>query len=129
MRKKTWIKAAVMIALAAVILTGGLIFLQQADQAQYTETRSTMSEGFGQLQTLEWNGTTYREKPAVTTILIAGIDKTEETETSFWEPYRSGGQADFLLLMAIDHTNRQIHPLQIDRDTIDRKSTRLNSSH
>ncbi len=69
------------------------------------------------------NGVTYQEKPAVMTMLIAGIDRplkeeTEEEQDAANLDYRNGGQADFLLLLAIDHTDRKIHQLQIDRDTM-----------
>ena len=92
--------------------------LQKAEQDQYTETRGTMTDGFGQLKTVEYQGITYREKPAVTTILIAGIDKVDDSTDSIRNQYRNGGQADFLMLVAIDHTDKKIHLLQIDRDTM-----------
>ncbi len=118
MMKRTWIRALAGLAIAAAVLTAGILILRQIDRERYAETRGTMTEGFGQLRTLEWKGSVYREKPAVTTLLIAGIDKTEDAEASLREPYRSGGQADFLLVIAIDHTDKTIHQLQIDRDTI-----------
>lgn len=105
-------------AIAAVILIAGILILNRVDQDQYKETRSEMTEGFGQLKTVEWNGVTYREKPAVTTILIAGIDKVDDSSDSIRNQYRNGGQADFLMLIAIDHTDKVIHQLQIDRDTM-----------
>jgi len=94
--------------------------LKQNDEAQYKESRGQMSEGFGQLKTVEINGKKYREKPAVTTILVCGIDKVDngENSPSVIKDYRNGGQADFLLLLAIDHTDKKIHQLQIDRDTM-----------
>ena len=119
MKKKQIITAVIAIAAAAVIMTVVLILLQKDEDERYADTRGTMTEGFGQLKTVTVNGKTYREKPAVTTILIGGVDKTETqrnvgTQTS----YRKGGQADFLLLLAIDHTDKKIHQLQIDRDTM-----------
>ncbi len=118
MRKKTWIRAALILVVAGVVLAAGILILQKIDQNQYTETRGTMTDGFGQMKTVEYKGATYREKPAVTTMLIAGIDKVDDSNTSILSQYRSGGQADFLLLIAIDHTDKVIHQLQIDRDTM-----------
>ena len=118
MKHRRWIPAAIAIVAAGIILTVGLILVNQNDDAQYQESRGEMSEGFGQLKTVEIGGVKYREKPAITTLLIAGIDKPEATENVTENSYRDGGQADFLLLLAIDHTDKKIHQMQIDRDTM-----------
>lgn len=118
MKKTKWIRAAIIIAAALAVLITGLILLKQDEEKQYQEVRGTMSEGFGQLKTVEINGKKYREKPAVTTLLIAGIDKTDAETNATAKNYRNGGQADFLILLAIDHTDRKIHQMQIDRDTM-----------
>ena len=118
MNKRKWIRAAIVALAGIAILVTGLIILQRSDEKQYRETRGTMTEGFGQLKTVTVNGKTYREKPAVTTILIAGIDKDDAVGNLPSNSYRDGGQADFLLLLAIDRTDKKIHQLQIDRDTM-----------
>ena len=120
MNRQKWVRAGIIVFAALAVLVVGIIILRNNDQAQYKEARGQMSEGFGQLKTVEINGKTYREKPAVTTILVCGVDKeqkNEDSEDSFKE-YRRGGQADFLLLLAIDHTDKKIHQMQIDRDTM-----------
>ncbi len=116
--RRTWIRAVIILVAAAAVLISGILILQKIDQDQYAETRGKMTDGFGQMKTVEYNGVTYREKPAVTTILIAGIDKTDNDDTSVWNQFRNGGQADFLMLIAVDHTDKVIHQLQIDRDTM-----------
>lgn len=118
MKKQIIIKAVIVILAAATVLGAGIWFLRNMDDNEYTETRSSMTEGFGQLKTVEWNGRTYREKPAVTTLLIAGIDQQGDPQATGSKTYRRGAPADFLLLLAIDHTGKQIHQLQIDRDTM-----------
>ena len=118
MKRKTLVKAAIITAAAVLLLAAGILLLQNEDSREHPEQRDSMTEGFGQLQTVTWNGKTYREKPAVTTLLLAGIDKTDTTEATGSAAYRKGGQADFLLLLAIDHTDKKIHQLQIDRDTM-----------
>ncbi len=118
LKRKTLLKAALVSVLAVGLLVTGLVLLNREDDRLYAESRGSMTEGFGQLKTVTWNGVTYREKPAVTTLLIAGIDKQEAALNASETSYRSGGQADFLLLLAIDHTDKLIHQLQIDRDTM-----------
>jgi len=104
--------------IAVAILVTGIILLNDSEKDQYAEKREKMSEGFGQLKTVTVGGVTYREKPAVTTLLIVGVDKPESTSNVTTDSYRDGGQADFLLLMAIDHTDKKIHQLQLERDTM-----------
>ena len=116
--KRTWIKAAVIALVGVAALAVAVILLNNNDNAYYQQKRGTMSEGFGELKTIEWQGDTYREKPAVTTILLVGIDKANALENVDTNEYRRGGQADFLMLIAIDKTDKKIHRLQIDRDTM-----------
>ena len=118
MRRRTVIRAVVIIAAALALLIGGILLFQKLESDKDTETRGDMSEGFGQLRTVEWNGKTYRAKPAVTTLLIAGTDRHGDPDATGSKEYRRGSPADFLLLLAIDHTDKKIHQLQIDRDTM-----------
>ena len=111
MKKRTWIRAAVICVIAAAVLVVGIILMKNSEDDQYKETRGRMTEGFGQLKTVEIGGVKYREKPAVTTILIAGIDKEDAVGNVTTNSYRNGGQADFLLLLAIDNTDKKIHQL------------------
>lgn len=116
-QRKARIRGLIFLLIGVAVLAGVLIFLHMNESGQYKETRNQMSEGFGTLKTIEWKGTTYREKPAVTTMLIAGVDR-DGTIQKQNNGYRNNGQADFLLLMAIDHTDKKIYRLQIDRDTM-----------
>ncbi len=118
MKKRHWIRAGILGLIAVAVLVTGIILLNDSEKDQNTEQRETMSVGFGQLKTVTIGGVTYREKPAVTTLLICGIDKPEATERITEDSYRDGGQADFLLLIAIDHTDKKIHQLQLERDTM-----------
>ena len=118
MKKRTIIKAAAILGAALLVLIGGILLLQHMEESEYTENRGQMTEGFGQLKTIEWGGRTYREKPAVTTLLIVGTDQQGNPESDGSSTYRHGSPADFLMLLAIDHTDKKIHQLQIDRDTM-----------
>ena len=112
------IRGLIILALALALLAGTLVFLRIQDDASYRETRGSMTDGFGELKTVNWGGAIWREKPAVTTILIGGIDQETRTDSGGRVRYQNGGQADLLMLVAIDRTDKKIHQLQIDRDTM-----------
>ncbi len=118
MKKRHLIRAIVLGLIAVAVLVAGIILLNENDKEKYADKRDIMSEGFGQLKTVTVGGVNYREKPAVTTLLIAGIDKPESVTNVTKDSYRDGGQADYLLLLAIDHTDKKIHQLQLERDTM-----------
>ena len=117
-RHSLWLRTILLLVLAAAILGTGIVLLNRHDAANHHETRGEMSDGFGQLKTIIVDGVSWQEKPAVTTLLVAGIDKPNAKETSSETNFRDGGQADFLLLFAIDHTDRKIHRFQLERDTM-----------
>ena len=62
------------------------------------------------------NGVKYRQKKNLTTILFMGIDRASDAVQGVGN--RNGGQADFLRLIIIDHAEKTISQLQIDRDTM-----------
>jgi LCP family protein required for cell wall assembly len=117
-KKAVPVKPIILSCIIVALVATGLIIMNRLEKNGYAEKRENMSEGFGQLRTVTVNGVQYREKPAVVTLLLAGIDKTMTEENQLEENYRSGGQADFLMLIAFDHTDKKIHRLQIDRDTM-----------
>ena len=58
----------------------------------------------------------YEKRSHITTILLMGVDNPDsESDAS---GTRSGGQADFIRLMVIDHDREKITQVQIDRDTM-----------
>ncbi len=74
----------------------------------------------GFLPVREHEGVRYEARPAaeLTTILLIGYDHQAEGMEEELHGYSNGGQADFLLLMVMDHAAEQIRMLQINRDTI-----------
>ena len=112
-------RAVGLCAAAAILLAAGLMVLDFWQKSQYQEVRGEGTEAFMNAGLVEWEGAQYKKTPAVTTMLIVGIDREADAQQGVGTSrYRNGGQADFLLLLAIDHTNRRIHQLQIDRDTM-----------
>lgn len=119
-RKRVLLRAAIFLALAAAVF---FLLLRAADRSWLDrygkqELRETGNQAFMDEGIVEWNGERYRKKPALTVILLAGIDRDGTEPESPRVNYRNGGQADFLMLLAIDHGEKQIHRLQIDRDTM-----------
>lgn len=83
---------------------------------RWLETRRNNPEPRGNYQerkaneaTVTYDGTVYRQRKNLTSILLMGIDH-DSGET--------GGQADFLQLIVIDDTARTLKRLSIDRDTM-----------
>ena len=119
-RKTILLRAIASIVIAGVVL---LLLFTLTDQTwskryQHEEIRETGNQAFMDEGIVEWNGERYRKKPALTVILLAGVDKDGTETASPRVNYRNGGQADFLMVLAIDHGEKQIHQLQIDRDTM-----------
>ena len=71
---------------------------------------------FAGIPTLELDGVTYRLNRRLTTILLMGVDQTAEQQQE--ANYRNGGQADFLALVVVNDSQKTIHVIQINRDTM-----------
>ena len=118
-RRRTILRAALLGAAFLALLLTGIWLLESWQTSRFQERRETGNEEFMNAGRTVWEGEEYRKIPGVTTLLIAGIDQEADPQQSVGTSrYRSGGQADFLLLVSIDHTNRRIHQLQIDRDAM-----------
>ena len=111
-RRRLGAVALVVTMLAAI---AAYLVASRLEDAAYPEIRGEMSAHFGKLPTAEFQGRTYQLKPNLTTLLLIGFDKADDSAQT---GYRQGGQADFLLLMVLDHKNRTVHQLHIERDTI-----------
>ncbi len=117
-QKRIFIRAALLIAVFGAALA---LFLSGTDRSlsgKYAEKRETGNREFMESGTVTWNGEKYRRKNAVTSLLIAGTDRTDTSAGYRRTSYRNGGQADFLLLVVMDHAEKKVHQLQIDRDTM-----------
>ena len=87
------------------------------------ETAEPAQPIFGSLEgrftstiTLQLEGETlhYRENE-ITNYLIIGVDRENITQVT---GYQNGGQADFLVVLAIDRIHRTITPVMLDRDAM-----------
>ena len=110
-------RGIIFLAVMVLIAVAGYIIGNQIEQSSIHEQREVMSEGFGRYEEKISHGKTYYKKTNLTTLLFMGIDRDTEADHHVTN-YRDGGQADFLLLMVIDHEKKVIRQLQIERDTM-----------
>lgn len=100
-------------AVLFVVLYQGGRWLEKKNENP--EIRGDYRQRYAYDTLLEYEGTTYRLRRNLTTMLVMGIDQPSSYVGS---GYRNGGQADFLRLVVLDHTNRCVSQLAIDRDTM-----------
>ncbi len=118
-RKRTLLRAALCLAAAAAALTALILFRAGQAEKEHPETRKPGTDAFLREGMVQRDGVWYRKKPGMKVLLILGIDQEDsEQPKGRANRYRNGGQADFLLITAIDHAAKQVHLLQIDRDTM-----------
>ena len=119
-RKTVLLRAVIILLLAGTALAALIVLTDQswANRYELKEVRETGNQAFMDEGIVEWQGERYRKKPALTVLLLGGIDRDGTEAASPRVNYRNGGQADFLMLLAIDHGEKKIHQLQIDRDTM-----------
>ena len=99
-----------------VLLAGVLILGTLSDrQPDVKETHDQPTSSF-LLDRRVYNGKTYVERTGITSVLLMGVDRTDLSPVQ--TGYRSGGQADFLLLIVIDSSQRKVSMLHINRDTM-----------
>lgn len=74
----------------------------------------------GFLPTRMYEGVMYKARPPaeLTTILLIGYDHYAEGNPEELHGYNNGGQADFMMLVVLDHKVSQVRLLQFDRDTM-----------
>lgn len=100
------------IAMLAVLL----ITFGTGDEPQTQPVFGSLEGRFESSVTLEHEGQTlhYRENE-ITNYLIIGVDKENVTQVT---GHQNGGQADFLVVLAIDRIHRSITPVMLDRDAM-----------
>ena len=109
-KKLIWLILALSLTIAAILIIPGLTEKEEKIVPQKA------SPNFGTLVKKEYNGKTYVERTGLTPILLIGVDRGENASEQWG--YQMGGQADFLLLIVIDSSEKKVSLLQIDRDTI-----------
>ena len=104
-----WLLILVCILIAVAILFG-FFYLWEENNSEYTGDASDIEN------LLEYGGKKYERRKDVEAVLIAGIDKYGEPIDE--DSYNNDRQADFLMLMIIDHSEKKISAVHINRDTM-----------
>ncbi len=107
------VRALLIILCAVLVITCGYFVARYFETRGQTESRGELTNELEIGKRVEYNGKQYKKRNALTSLLLIGVDKTESSASG---GYRSGGQADFLLLAVIDPEAKTVRQLQIDRD-------------
>ena len=111
------ISLTVLILLVILIVIVSWIGQTVEDSSRINETHGDLGDRFAEVPAVEYKGASYRPYEDITSILVIGIDRYS-TAADTGVSYRSGGQADYLLLLVINDDTQTITPIQIDRDTM-----------
>ena len=115
-RKRISRRRCVATIAAVLLVAGGLYAVSSRIEANgQRQERGVAQSEIGQRKQVTYEGKTYAERVGMTKLLLMGVDKQGEAARN---DARQGGQADFLLLVLLDHQNHQIRTLQLDRDTM-----------
>ncbi len=112
-RKKSFLQIAAL--LLAIVFIVSVVFVI----GNFLEKNSGLYSGEEEDATetiLEFNDRKYVLKDNVETFLVMGLDAREEIVQE--ESYNNNRSADFLLLLIMDHQERSISALEINRDTL-----------
>lgn len=105
--------AGALMRIILAVLLALMLAMPAGAQSQWGD----LNARYARVPQLDYNGARYRLKTRLTTILLAGIDHAAQ-DAPLSMDHRNGGQADFLLLLAMDDAAKTITPIQIDRDTM-----------
>ncbi|MCD8331088.1 MAG: hypothetical protein LUB63_00955, partial [Oscillospiraceae bacterium] len=119
---KTVVKAILIMAAVVVLIGAALFALQQWEDWQQSQN-STLQDSASQdeLYTDDqaltyYNGAWYALRDDIETMLVLGVDKFESDDQT--ESYTNHQQADFLLLLILDHKLQSSTTQQQNPDTI-----------
>lgn len=109
--------AALAAGLVVLLVSGLLVFFLFNTQQTNETVRGSALDFWGKSPMIHINNADYPFNPRVSNYLFLGTDQ-RVPQGSIKVPGRSNGQADFLLLLCMDHQQKTARFLQIDRDTM-----------
>ncbi len=113
-------KAILAVGILAVCVLAAVLIGRYLDPNRGSdEPKGNLDNRFTAAPVIDFNGEQYTPKENLTVILLMGTDHyVDEDASDAGSAYRSGGQADFLVLIVADADTQTITPVQIDRDTM-----------
>lgn len=118
---KKFKKIIVKVVVIALALTVGAVLVDDepaAPQEEYVWNTTIQSEY------IDYNGEKYEQNPNIETLLIGGVDNYGTVNISA----TTGGQADMLMLLVVNHDAMTVDIMQINRDTMANINV-LNENH
>lgn len=109
---------AVAVVIGHIVDTKEEAQLEQKKQEGYTQAANQIGESTEMdiEDAISFDGHQYVPKENIESILVMGVDEADTQKDS--ELYVNNNQADFLMLMVIDHEAKTYRTLQINRDTM-----------
>ena len=109
---------AVAVVIGHIIDTKEKAQLEQKKQEGYTQAANQIGESTEMdiEDAISFDGHQYVPKKNIESVLVMGVDEADTQKDS--ELYVNNNQADFLMLMVIDHEAKTYRTLQINRDTM-----------
>lgn len=109
-------KSALIIALL-LLIGGGLSGLFIWERAERKREAASVQDPYAGAVTIFYNGETYRLRDDLDSYLFMGLDQTTESRS---DPLYAinNQQADFLLLVVVDHSAQSYYGVHINRDTM-----------
>ena len=113
LKKTPVIVACVLVWLMAL---AGILLMTGNDAVEEKPVRGSLEGRFRSDVSMELEGETlyYRENE-ITNYLFIGVDRENITQTT---GHQNGGQADFLVVLAVDRIHRTVTPVMLDRDSM-----------
>jgi LCP family protein required for cell wall assembly len=105
----------VILLLAFGCLTAIRAWENKQGQLPVEDPLSEGQESQEQQEMTYFNGDWYVAREDIETLLVLGLDKFEEQTA---EGYLNNEQADFILLLVLDHAQKQVRAIQLNRDTM-----------
>ncbi len=110
-RKARYLRYAALVMAILCLVFAAFFFLRLWEQGQGNFPTVDTEDPY-----LQYGGKQYERKENLETILVLGLDKFDEDAAS--DSYNNDQQADFLLLLVMDHEAETYAAIQINRDTM-----------
>ena len=105
-------KIIAVILVVVLLLSAGLLLVQMWDLRQNDDySDSEYTDGV-----VKVDGTTYRFRDDIETVLLIGVDQFEDAIND--SGYRNDQRADFILLLVVDHARKSYSAIHVNRDTM-----------